>query len=78
MAVTWTRMAVVSTGTSSKTANTISRGSLQDQLMNRMQAVHILRAYNKVMDKGKIFWPEQLERWSEKLRERTGNQEFNF
>lgn len=46
--------------------------------MNRMQAVHILCAYNKVMDKGKIFWPEQLERWSEKLGERTGNQGFNF
>lgn len=62
MAVTWTRMAVVSIGTSSKTANTISRGSLQDRLMNRTQAVHILCAYNKVMDKGNIFWPEQLER----------------
>lgn len=62
MAVTWTRMAMVSIGKSSEIANTIERGSLQHQLMNRIQAVHILCAHNKGMGKGKIFWPEQLER----------------
>ena len=47
--------------------------------MNRMWDVHILCAYNKVRDNGKIFWPEQLERWSKKLGlGSTEDQEFNF